>query len=260
MTGLQQYRDIGLGYLLGSTIVTSSNPPNNFQNSDVSNLIASLISNGSIPNVDATNQTLYMVIMPQGINSASAGIIGEHTYYTDSSSRRVHFGWVTNNGTLADVTTIFSHELVESCTDPEGSAILGTPGTCSGGGWCEIGDVCEGTDGVVGGVSVQSYWSQKDGKCVVFDFPAATFPIAGTQWTGTIGPNQSQRWFTYNWPAYENIVWTVMPLTVNTAGPQLTWSVAVQRASGAYVTYWITVTNSTNVPVQFQGQYVILGN
>ena len=56
--------------------------------------------------------------------------------------------------------------MVESCTDPEGTAILGVAGTCSQSGWCEIGDVCSST-GVVDGVKVQSYWSQKDKACIV---------------------------------------------------------------------------------------------
>ena len=36
-------------------------------------------------------------------------------------------------------------------------------------------------------------------------------------------------------------------------------NVAVQRASGAFITYWITVTNTTNVPVAFEGRYEVLG-
>lgn len=50
-----------------------------------------------------------------------------------------------------------------------------------------------------------------------------------------------------------------MPTTVNNAGAQLSWSVQVQRTSGAYITYWITVTNTTNVAVNFEGRYCILG-
>lgn len=200
MTGLAQYRNIGQGYILGSTTVTSSNPPNNFTDSQVSSFIQGLISAGTIPNLDADNQTLYCVFMPTGVSSQNSGFIGEHTYYVDASNRRVHFAWITNNGTLSEVSIITSHELVESCTDPEGTAILGTAGTCSGGGWCEIGDVCQGTDGTVNGASVQSYWSQADKACKVFDYPNYTFPIKGVQWNGTVGANQSHRWFTYNWP------------------------------------------------------------
>jgi hypothetical protein len=259
MTGLAQYRGIGQGYILGSTTVTSSDPPNGFTDSNVSNFINNLINAGTIPNLDAGNQTLYCIFMPKGINASNSGFIGEHTYYTDSSNRRVHFAWITNNGTLSEVSIIFSHEVAESCTDPEGSAILGDAGTCSGGGWCEIGDVCQGTDGTVYGASVQSYWSQNDKACKVFDYPGYAFPFKGVQFTGSVGANSSHSWFTYNWPAWWQTVWTVMPTTVNTTGPQITCSVQVQRTAGAYITYWITVNNQTNVPVSFEGRYVVLG-
>ena len=83
-------------------------------------------------------------------------------------------------------------------------------------------------------------------------------PVKGLQFTGTLQPNQTNRWFTFNWPASWHMVWTVMPTTPNTSGAQITWSVAVQRASPEYATYWITVQNLTNVPVTFEGRYAIL--
>jgi hypothetical protein len=48
-----------------------------------------------------------------------------------------------NDGTLDFITTIFSHELVESCLECEAIAILGIDGTCNQGGWREIRDVHE---------------------------------------------------------------------------------------------------------------------
>ena len=129
---------------------------------------------GACREPDDDSQLLYCVIMPVGVNNTTSGFVGEHTFFTysdydfpfDFDNDNAHFAWVTNNGTLDSVTRIFSHELVESATDPEGSAILGTPGTCAQSGWCEIGDVCS-TTGRLNGVLVQSYWSQRDGACIV---------------------------------------------------------------------------------------------
>lgn len=168
MSALSQYRNIQRGTLLGSTAVTTSNPPNPFSDSDVSNLVESLLQQGRFPGPATDSQILPIVVMPQGVSSQNAAFIGEHTYYTSSSNQglRCHFAWVTNSGTLNSITSILSHELVESCTDPEGTAILGNPGTCSQGGWCEIGDVCY-TTGISNGVTVQAYWSQRDGACII---------------------------------------------------------------------------------------------
>ena len=284
LTGLSQYRGIGQGYILGSSTVTSSNPPNGFTDSNVATFIKGLIQAGTIPDLDPDNQTLYLVLMPKGIKAANSGFVGEHTYYTDSKNRRVHFGWITNNGTLPSVSIITSHEIPDVMTDPEGTAILGDAGTCSGTGWCEIGDVCQSTTGTVNGASVQSYWSQSNKTCTVFDYPAQTFPFVGTQFTGTVRElvatlvhfqlagmaasrldcdayglpspippmclstsrgdtkylaggnrrrsmqtgiqfrgtvpaNQTQRWFTFNWNPFLHVIWTVVPVSINTGAP-----------------------------------------
>jgi hypothetical protein len=84
-------------------------------------------------------------------------------------------------------------------------------------------------------------------------------PWCGVQWHGQLGANQTLTWFTFNWPASWHVIWTVIPTTVSGgAGRQLTWSVAVQRASDEYVTYWITVSNLTGATVEFDGRYCVL--
>ena len=169
-SALNQYRNIGKGALVGTTAVTTAvgsspaNPPNPFSDGNVSTLISNLVSAGRVPGPGTDSQLLYVVIMPPGVG-AGGSFIGEHTFFSLGGTN-AHFAWVTNNGTLNGVTIILSHELVESCTDPEGSAILGDAGTCTQSGWCEIGDVCTST-GVVNGVTVQSYWSQRDKACIV---------------------------------------------------------------------------------------------
>jgi len=83
-------------------------------------------------------------------------------------------------------------------------------------------------------------------------------PICGVQWTGSLNPNETKKWFTFNWPATWHMIWTVMPTTIKPGGPEITWSVQVERASAEFVTYWIAVQNLTNVPVSFEGRYCIL--
>lgn len=80
----------------------------------------------------------------------------------------------------------------------------------------------------------------------------------GTQWTGTLAPKQSRRWYTFNWSASKHIIWYVVPKTPRRGGPQLDWDVAVERADSNRVTYWITVKNLTNSTVTFEGRYAVL--
>lgn len=82
--------------------------------------------------------------------------------------------------------------------------------------------------------------------------------VTGVQFRGTLDPNQTQRWFTFNWPATQHVLWEVMPTTARTGAAQVDWDVAVERADASHVTYWITVTNLTATPVQFEARYARL--
>jgi hypothetical protein len=172
MSMLDQYQGIGNGVLNGTTSVFTpiadnpANPPNPFSEDHVMNLVSNLIKSGTMPDPASNNQLLYCVVMPPGVNYTKKHIIGLHSFQ-ELDGQNVHYAWITNGGTLASVTSIFSHELVEACTDPEGSAILGINGTCREDSWCEIGDVCEHQVKVVDGITLQSYWSQHEGSCVV---------------------------------------------------------------------------------------------
>jgi hypothetical protein len=81
---------------------------------------------------------------------------------------------------------------------------------------------------------------------------------AGVQWFGTIGPNASERWYTWGWPVGWHVFWTIMPLTQCSGSPQLTWTVEVERANATQCTYWITVMNLTGDSVRFEGRYDVL--
>lgn len=79
----------------------------------------------------------------------------------------------------------------------------------------------------------------------------------GVQFTGTLTPNQTQRWFTFNWNPASHIVWYMVPTSTQSV-PEVSWSVAVQRADATHCTYWITVTNLTAANVTFEARYAIL--
>lgn len=81
----------------------------------------------------------------------------------------------------------------------------------------------------------------------------------GVQFTGTIPAGQTYRWFTFNWPAHWHVYWTVVPTSTSPGGPQVTWKVQVERASLAYITYWISITNVSSAPVNIEARYAVLG-
>ena len=85
-----------------------------------------------------------------------------------------------------------------------------------------------------------------------------TQPACGTQWTGTLAPNASGRWFTFNWPATWHMLWTAVPTSPAPGAPQISFKTQVERADAEHVTYWITVRNLTAAQVTFEGRYCIL--
>jgi hypothetical protein len=179
MNSLTQY-GVGGGTLGSVTVVAESiggspaDPPNPFSNDDVWQLVEHLRAANRIPTADigSSAQGLYVVVMPSGVGSNQPGVIGEHSYYWfGSPATNVPYAWITQSS-VDSFSEVFSHELVESCTDPEGTGW--TSATACGvghGGWCEIGDVCQGTTARVHGVLVQRYWSNADNQCVVPDDP-----------------------------------------------------------------------------------------
>jgi hypothetical protein len=159
---------------LGTVFVSvpGNNPPTNYQTSHVANLITSSIEGGALPEPDEeTRDVLHLVFMPPGTN-APPNLGGLHTYanYSDYDfpfdidiNDRSHIAWVAF-GNRAFISSVFSHEVVEALTDPEGDGIQVNPTNPTS--WNEIGDVCS-TTGNINGVTVQSYWSQTDRACVI---------------------------------------------------------------------------------------------
>jgi hypothetical protein len=82
--------------------------------------------------------------------------------------------------------------------------------------------------------------------------------ITGVQFRGTLSPNQTQRWFTFNWSATQHVLWEVVPTSARPGAAEVDWDVAIERADSSHVTYWITINNLTNASVQFEARYAIV--
>ena len=80
----------------------------------------------------------------------------------------------------------------------------------------------------------------------------------GVQFTGSLGPGASNRWFSHSWPTSWHVVWYMMPTSPQAGAPQLDWDVSVERANSTQCTYWITVKNLTASTVNFEGRYAVL--
>jgi hypothetical protein len=168
MSGLAQY-GVGGGSLIGWKVIPSPDPLDPFSDSDVQAFVLKELGAGTLPVPTQDNQILFAVIMPRLLLGSDTSLIGEHKFVT-FKGLKVPCAWVMNNG-LDFVTVVFSHELIEACSDPNvnRTIVQGGPGSAcpnTDGNNCEIGDVCSSTDLVVG-VRVQSYWSAKDNACVV---------------------------------------------------------------------------------------------
>ena len=81
----------------------------------------------------------------------------------------------------------------------------------------------------------------------------------GVQFRGTVPANSTRRWFTWGWPAQWHVLWTVVPTSPGSGGPQISWNVEVERATHENITYWISITNKTGSSVDVEARYAVLG-
>lgn len=180
MTGLRQYRGVGPGTMLGMFINDSSDPSDGYSDGDVVNMLTAFFQDNAMVAPAAGHQRFYAVVTPPGINNSltsSHGAGGQHQTFAYNGVT-AYYCWVDSIGGLTDPTSdgvvnVFSHELVEACTDPFGTAIQ-VNGRQSNGSKVtrdEIADACNNEFAIVemNGVkcNVQCYWSAVDHACII---------------------------------------------------------------------------------------------
>lgn len=177
--GLNQYRGVGQGTLIYTEINDSSDPADLYTDSDVVTMLKDRIDNHGMPGPAAGHNRFYAVIVPVGIRNSLTQFAGQHQSFTHGGQTG-YYAWVDNTGSLTghnSTTKVFSHELVEACTNPDvdtsndGILVQGTNPDGSTVTNDEIGDTCnqQFATADMNGVqcSVQAYWSKADNACIL---------------------------------------------------------------------------------------------
>jgi len=179
LSGLEPYGFQSLSFQ-GSMIIHSPSPGTTYSESDIDNMVWNLIDHGIFNKPqDEDPRTIYMVFAPQTSsfrqNIPGFTVGGEHDGATDVDLilPEVNHAWiafVNYNNSMDSLMELFTHELVETITDPEPPSGYHDNATTSR-TITEIGDYCENFFGWVNGHMVASYYSKTLQGCIVPSFP-----------------------------------------------------------------------------------------
>jgi hypothetical protein len=182
MSVLSQY-NVSNGTFLTHDII-AQDPTGSIDDSQIQTILNSEISSGHLAKPGPNS--LYVFFTTPGVEVTAHGqtsvsdFAGYHDTFTDSVGDPVYYAVVPypNGGVSTEQLTAFqqdtiilSHEVSEAITDPDTQT-----------GWFdprlgEIGDIAEGTSGLLNGYLVQGVWSQKDDQVVI---PGSTTPPTAT--------------------------------------------------------------------------------
>jgi hypothetical protein len=184
-TPTQQIRGGSFGE---ATVITPSHTGTSLKDADIQAEISAQIDAGHLPAPDGVND-LYMLHFPAGIkivapdNQATSCVQfcayhgtymkgGKYVFYgihPDLAQSGCNQGCGTSTPEN-NTTSVASHEMVEAMTDAAvglatqiGQPPLAWYNQAKG----EIGDICNGKQGVVNGFTVQTQWSNAQQKCVL---------------------------------------------------------------------------------------------
>jgi hypothetical protein len=162
-------KSIGHGSHIGSLNFTASEPGTSIDDSAIQQMLQAQINAGVLP--ATTANTLYFLFLPPGttVTQGGAASCKDFCGYHDAAPNSVYYavmpfpncsGCQAGLADLAALTTVASHELCESITDP-------IPGQ----GWYddangEIGDICAWKTKQLGSYTIQLEWSNSASACV----------------------------------------------------------------------------------------------
>jgi|HubBroStandDraft_6_1064221.scaffolds.fasta_scaffold41746_2 hypothetical protein len=228
-------------------IVTNPAPAaGSFSADDVTGMVWQLISDGTFPDPDSSDRrNIYMVFGPHGTQYTGSDVDagGAHTnarHHTISFDvDNAWIAWVDYGG-IDDITAVFSHELVETITDPEPRSgwVTTSPGDEN-----ELADVCADQIGMTDGVAVAAYFSNARHACVVPTTPWTRQVILRTQdaldpdrrllSTGSATASNFCFTGTFSWQLFGQAEQLTVTADVSSyAKPVITWTVNGTSISG----------------------------
>ncbi len=194
------------GTFWGSRVLTPDTSATTIDDSAIQSQIAKWIAAGKLPPNDGN--TIYSILFPPGIkvtqggtsSCVSGGFCAYHGTSAGANGKDILYAVLPDQGPgsgcnagcggstlLNNVTSVLSHELAETITDPEvGFAQDYAPPLA----WYdvtngEIGDICNASQGTLLGWTVQREWSNVDNACVTqsqgFSVKAGSVTIAPGQ-------------------------------------------------------------------------------
>jgi hypothetical protein len=250
MTGLRQYRGVGPGTMLGKFINdTPPDPVNGYSDTDVVNMLTAYLgSNPSVPPPLAGHTRFYAVVTPVGIYNSLSGDVGQHQSFTYNGVQ-AYYAWIDNDGqgltesVSNGLVNIFSHELAEACTDPNGDGIhVNGTGVSND----EIGDTCNNEFAIVqmNGVTcnVQCYWSAADNACII---PLGSLSFLVNK--NTFGKDEVQEAIKTNKGLFSNAFWlSLEDFSINTFN---SFQVTIPTPTGPFASLpGVTITPTPATP------------
>jgi hypothetical protein len=178
--GVASVSDVAVSNLPGLPITTFPSvalevtfpSSNDFDESDITGLITSLLDFRRLPRPDEIEGTPYYCVMPQQgsfYRPNPTGLCGRHDTFSYLGTKLL-YAWVYQATTVDGTTPCFGHELAEAI--------------CAKGAGMEIGDPCQNLQGRSNGVALEAYLSKQRNLCVLPDMTnnpdiAATAPVPG---------------------------------------------------------------------------------
>jgi len=206
LTGLSEYGTTSSASL-DQTYDSNFNLTNGFSTSNLQSCVEDALNdgNGTLPEVDdPSNDAIYFVFTPSTVNSSQSNAIGYHTYGSTGGfldPDNASFGWISsfqvfdtnrniNLDPIDSISSIFSHELAETLSNPQTTGGVTTVPTAAFQAafatsfYQNPGEVADNEAqlyiGYEGDVAVQSLWSQSQNLFVIPGGTNQSFPLHGT--------------------------------------------------------------------------------